>query len=404
MHAADASAAVARSLSSSRLSTWREPDLVIATGKAAASMAASLDAGVRGIVLLPRDAPAPSLPSGLRVLRADHPIPTAAGIAASREVLNRVRGLEGGQRLLYLVSGGTSSLFEVPAPGLDEAGVIEVYRLLLDCGAPIHELNVVRRALSAVKGGGLLRATAADILTLAISDVAGDDPATIGSGPTVAKDESPEAALAVIERFGLRGRLPQNVLQVLAAPRERPPILARDRGFHVICSVSRSIDAAAEEMRCRGYELIPPELARLEGDAVAAGASVAATIREALRVGAKRRAFVLGGETTLAVPAAAGRGGRNQHLAAYVAVRLEGVPGFALACGGTDGMDGRSEYAGGVVDGGTSSRVRAAGLDLDTSLRGFDTSTALAASGDVLRTGSTGTNVGDVLVAACSPG
>jgi len=367
-------------------------------------MASALGQTVRGIVLLPRGAPVPSLSVGLEVLRGDHPLPTPEGIASSLLILEAIGALRRGQRLLYLVSGGTSALFEVPSPGLDATCIRDIYRLLLDCGAPIHEMNVVRRALSAVKGGGLLRGTAADVLTLAISDVAGDDPATIGSGPTVVVEEPAEAALAVLERYGLRSRVSQPVLRALALQPERAPVRGRDAGFHVICSVATSVVAATVELKQRGYQLEAPDLSALAGDVTAVADAVARAIERGLHAGPGRRAFVLGGETTLRVPEPAGRGGRNQHLAASVALRLEGVPGFALACGGTDGVDGRSEYAGAIIDGDTPSRVRAAGLDLGLSLEAFDTSTALAASGDVLRTGATATNVGDVLVAACSSG
>jgi hydroxypyruvate reductase len=399
--AAEPRAAVERILLEPAYAQWRRPDLVIATGKAAASMARSMG-DVDGFVLLPHGEPAPDLARGLRVLRGDHPIPSEQGVDASRELLRAAAALGAGQRLLYLVSGGTSALFEVPRDGISVESLIEVYRLLLGSGATIGETNLVRRALSQVKGGGLAGvAAAAKILTLAVSDVAGDDPATIGSGPTVFVDEDPADARRVLERYHLWQRVPVDVRRLLARPALRA---ARPRAqaseYEVVCSIASSIEAARRDLSAKGYGLL--DEGRLEGDAAAAGTAVADAISRSLAA-YRPAALVMGGETTVRLPESAGRGGRNQHVAAVIANRLAGREGFACAVAGTDGIDGNSDCAGALIDGGTAARARAAGHDLAGALARFDTGTALETAGDALRTGPTGTNVGDLLVALVAP-
>lgn len=399
--AADGREAVVRALARAELSGWREPDFFIATGKAAAGMADALPKNVNGIILLPRAAPDPPPCAARRVLRADHPVPTPEGMAAAESVLAAARALGGSQRLLYLVSGGTSSLFEVPRAGVEPASLIGIYERLVTSGAAIGEINVVRRAFSAVKGGGLLRATEAEVLTLAMSDVPADDPAVIGSGPTVEVAESARDARVVLERRGLWNGLAPDLRAVLESPALGSPRRGRSAGFHIVSSAADAVRAASAELTRRGYALSSPPLPALSGDALAAADMVAETIlRERERPG--RWGLVAGGETTLAVPTGAGHGGRNQHLAAAVAARLAGVGGFALLCGGTDGIDGTGVFAGGLVDGGSAGRAEAAGLGLEHALASFATTTALEAAGDVLHTGATGTNVGDLLVAACT--
>jgi len=366
-------------------------------------MATALGSGARGVVLLPRRAPEPPNTPTWRVLRGDHPVPTPAGIAASEQVAKAAAELRPGQRLLYLLSGGTSSLFEVPCVGVSSTSLIEVYRLLLGSGAPIDEMNVVRRALSAVKGGGLLAATAADVLTLAVSDVAGDDPATIGSGPTVLVSADGSAARAVLERYDLWSRVAPDVREALDRPRPLAPGRGRSRGFHVVCSIADAVLGASAELARRGYARAPAPLTGLRGDVMVVAEAVNAAVAAGSRVPG-RRALVLGGETTLRVPERAGPGGRNQHLAAALAVRLAGHAGVSVVCGGTDGIDGTGEHAGAAIDGDSAARARAAGHDLVDALARFTTSTALDAAGDALCTGSTGTNVGDLLVAAWTSG
>ena len=248
----------------------------------------------------------------------------------------------------------------------------------------------------------MLRATAADVLTLAVSDVPGDDPATIGSGPSVEVGEQPDRARAVLERIGLWKTLPRDVR---AAVEERPaaaPVRARHVGFRVVCSVADAVNAASDELAERGYDVVT-DAGELDGDAGRAAGTIASRIERLLAERGERFAFALGGETTVQVPASAVSGGRNQHLAAGIALRLAAQGEFAVVCGGTDGRDGATAYAGAVVDARTASRAAQAGHDLARAIATFDTSTALVAADDVLQTGDTGTNVGDLVVAAGSP-
>jgi glycerate-2-kinase len=261
-------------------------------------------------------------------------------------------------------------------------------------------MNVVRRALSAVKGGGLARAAAAaSVLTLAVSDVLDDDPATIGSGPTVPVADDCAAARAVLERFGLWKSAGEDVRGALDAPAATLGAVPASNEMAIVCSAARSVAGARDALRARGYELPAPPLARLTGDAQDASRAVAAGIATQLERARGRWAFTLAGETTVSVPAEAGSGGRNQHLAACVAVALAGRRGFACVAAGSDGVDGNSLNAGAVVDGDTAARAAASGTDLAAAVRRFDTASALEAAGDALRTGATGTNVGDLLVA-----
>ncbi len=382
---------------------------VLATGKAAAGMARGVGPAARGAVLLPDGVEASGLGPGLRLYRGGHPLPNREGLEASRDILAAVSALKRDDRLLYLVSGGTSALFEVPDADVEVDDLITAYALLLGSGAAIAEINLIRRALSGLKGGGLARAAyPASVLTLAISDVAGDDPASIGSGPTVAANDSAGAALEALRRIGLEERLPPALLSRLAgsgravASASAQP--SRVEGYHVVASVAVSEDAACERLEQLGYELVAPPWSELEGDAFEAGMAIAAALQRRLQRSQGAVAFVVGGETTVRLPERPGDGGRNQHLAAVLAAALAGQSGFACMVGGSDGRDGTSAAAGGLIDGSTAERAREAGYDLRAALTAFDTGRALAAAGDAICTGPTGTNVGDVLVATiCTP-
>ena len=412
VRAASPAAAVERVLAARpEIRAGLDHTLVVATGKAAAAMVRGVGPAARGVILVPETTNCADLPAGIRVELGGHPLPTPEGIAASRAVVAAAERLTDRERLLYLVSGGSSALFEVPHAGIDDEEIIDTYALLLASGMPIGEMNCVRRALSAVKGGGLARAAeAAEVITLAVSDVPGDVAADIGSGPTVASEDPPDRALALCERYGLLGALPASVLVALRARAEQSPsartlVAAAPSGtaraapssFHVVVSASEAEDAAEERLEELGYSVIGAPVPRLTGDATEAAWALLAAI-DAER-GGSRRAFVVSGETTVRLPAVHGRGGRNQHIACILAGGLAGHDGFACVVGGTDGRDGESDAAGGLVDGTTAERAAAAGLPLDEAVERFDSATALAAAGDAVVTGPTGTNVGDLLVA-----
>jgi glycerate 2-kinase len=393
-----------------RCAEHRGPVVVVGAGKAAIAMTRAVAGVVRdrleaGLVIVPHGAGGEAGP--VAVAFGGHPVPDAAGAAATARLLALVRDAGPGTLVVFALSGGASSLLVAPAAGLtadDEAGVS---RALLASGADIAAMNAVRKHCSAIKGGGLARAArgAAALWTLALSDVAGDDPAVIGSGPTVPDPTTFADAAAVLARWLAPGDVPPAVAaHVAAGVARRVPDTAKpgDPAFAravtvVVGGNCDAVDAAARAACARGYavDVVPEPIA---GDAADAGRALAARLRAAPRE--RPAAVVAGGEPTVRVRPG-GRGGRAQHLALAAASALAGEPAVLLAAG-TDGVDGPTDAAGACVDGGTI--ARAAGVDPERALAATDSHRALLASGDLLRTGPTGTNVADVVVglrAAC---
>jgi hydroxypyruvate reductase len=295
---------------------------------------------------------------------AGHPLPDARSVAAGEQALAIARAAEAGDLLLMLISGGASALLEVPAAGLTIEDLRETVATLLRSGAPIHEINAARRQLSRVKGGQLAEATRASVVTLAISDVVGDDPAVIGSGPTVPAPGS-EA----------HGRCTTKVIGRL-----------RD-----------AIDGAARAASARGYatHVIPEPIV---GPARDAGRRLIAEALKVLRDRSGPVCVLAGGETTVTVTGQ-GRGGRNQECALAMAQALAGLDRHIVAASiGTDGIDGPTDAAGALVDPTTIARGRARGLDPDRHLDDNNSYAFFDALGDLVRTGPTGTNVGDLQI------
>jgi len=391
--------------------------VVLAVGKAAGAMARAaeralgrhLDAG------LAIDVSARARPRRLPLLLAGHPVPDARGLRAARAACALAEELGERDLLLVLLSGGASALLPAPVEGVGLADKARVTALLLAAGATIHELNVVRKHLSALKGGGLARLAApARVVCLALSDVVGDDLATIGSGPTHPDPSTFAEAIAVLKRRGVLSRTPAAVRRHLAAgarggrpetPKPGDACFARVH-TQVIGSGALSLAAAAREARRLGLRtrvLTAP----LAGEARDAAPALLAPLREWQRgAGPSSRPLCLlaGGETTVTVRGR-GRGGRNQELALAAVEALARFPGPAVvATLATDGRDGRSDGAGAVVDDTTLARGRARGLDDPAAvLARNDSATYLEAVGDQLRTGPTGTNVADVAALLASP-
>jgi glycerate-2-kinase len=401
----------------------RSPDsrtLVVAAGKAAAGMLRAFPVAPNAIALLPAGADASGVPSHASVLRGGHPYPTTEGCAATRRILSEASALGAGDRLLVLLSGGASALLEAPTDGIALDDLIASHRALALSGLAVASINLVRGCLSAVKAGGLAAAASpAMTTTLAISDVEHDDPAVIGSGPTV------PAALALPERCrralelvsGARVALPSSVLRFLeehARTDEPPPDRHGELDYTVIASVADAVRAAQDELARRGYRLVSRGAERLSGDTAGAADRVLGIIGMAGRAAATDRATaatraplqhaaVLGGETTVAVTSRdPGRGGRSLDLAARVALAIRGQDGVAVVCAGTDGVDGSSRAAGAVVDGASAERAEALGFPLHEAIAAFHTEPALEAAGDLVVTGPTGTNVGDLVVVVSS--
>lgn len=395
------------------------PDLVLAVGKAGAGMLRGarlvLGDATPAIVLLPDGVDAANLGAHTLVLRGGHPYPTAEGLLATERILSEVSGLAAHQRLLVLLSGGASALLEAPVAGLASDDLVATHRLLVGSGLPIVSINLVRGCLSAVKAGGLARIAApAEVTTLAVSDVEGDDPSAIGSGPTVV----PAASYA--ERCRLaETRVRQAGLVLPDAARRILETGARGAGaseptpesadYTVVASIADAVAAAESELISLGYRLsspIPLGTTRryLCGDTAQACAWIVDSLGQdgvappAEGVGTPV-ASVYGGETTVTITSPApGRGGRNLDLASRLALSLRGRADVVAVVGGTDGCDGSSKAAGACIDGDTAARAEHLGLPLGPAVSAFHTEPALEAAGDLLVTGPTGTNVGDLVV------
>jgi glycerate-2-kinase len=388
--------------------------VVAGAGKAAAGMGLAAEEVLAaritsGVLALPRGEN-PSF-RALTPVAAGHPLPDEGSERAARAVLALLAAADRETLVVFLLSGGASALLAAPAAGITLADKRAATERLLGAGAPIAGLNAVRKHLSAVKGGRLAAAAhPAAVLTLALSDVPGDDPGVIGSGPTAADPSTFADALAVIERHGGRAGFPGPALAVLESgagggagetPKPGDPRLARSE-LRVIGGNATALAAAAETAAALGW---PAEVAAAPvlGEAGKAGRRLAgaALHAQAALAARGRRCLLSGGETTVFVRGA-GRGGRSQELALAFAIAVAGRPGIELLSAGTDGRDGPTDAAGAVVDGATVPRASALGLDAAAFLERNDSHSFFSelerrAGGRVLlRTGATGTNVADL--------
>lgn len=401
---ADAGAAVAAACGREPLPL--APVRVLAIGKAASPMAAAaircLEAEGREIAggLVVGLEPRPPLATGVEVVAGDHPVPGTRSFAAARRLADEVGRHRPHELALVLLSGGATSLIAAPVEGVSEGELVSLFERLLASGADIGRMNAIRRRFLRWGGGRLAAALApGEVRCLAVSDVAGDDPATIGSGPCVADrwtaGEVLDAAvsLGVLDpplrswlAAGARGELPET-------PKPGDPRLARARTEVVLANRHALAAAAAAARRLgRSVEVVAEELA---GPAADAGVACAERL-----LAARADVVLWGGETTVALAPGSGLGGRAQELALAAAGRLEerGAVGIALLAAGTDGRDGPTDAAGAVVDAGSWARCAAAGRDPAAALHRHDAYPALDAAGDLLRTGHTGTNVRDVVI------
>lgn len=375
--------------------------VVVGAGKASAAMARALErlwpGELTGLVVTRYGYEVPC--ERIEVLAAAHPVPDAAGLAAAQRLLALVRGLSADDLVLALMSGGGSALLAAPLPGLTLEDEQEVNRALLRSGASIAEMNCVRRHISAIKGGRLAAAChPARVLTLCISDVPGDDPADIASGPTVADASRCEDALAIVRRYGLP--VSERVRAVLASGagesvKPGDPRLARAQ-TRLIATPFRSLEAAAALARAAGYSpLILGD--RLEGEARELGrvmAGIAASCARHASPLARPCCLLSGGETTVTLRGG-GRGGRNVEFLLSLAIALRGEPGVWAIAGDTDGVDGSEEIAGAVITPDTLERAAALGIAPRASLDDNDAHTFFGRLGDAVVTGPTLTNVND---------
>ncbi|PYD61015.1 glycerate kinase [Novacetimonas maltaceti] len=377
--------------------------VVVGAGKASAAMTAALeqawpDVPLRGVVVT-RDGHVATT-SRIRVMEAAHPVPDRRSEDAARAMLDAVRGLGPDDLVIALISGGGSALMELPAPGLTLEDMRALNRALLHSGADIGDMNLVRRHLSQVKGGRLACACApARVLTLAISDVPGDDPLTIASGPTVPDPTTPADALAVLRRRDIT--VPPQVIDALTRPAPVPAPPNPDNRYILISTPLMALEAAADEARCLG--LTPLIL----GDALEGESREAAIIMSGIAQSARHHdlpvagpaVLLSGGETTVSIRPAdgpPGRGGRNTEFLLSLALALRGQDGIWAIAGDSDGIDGTEDAAGALITPDTLSRARALGLDPRDFLRRHDSYSLFDATGDLIRTGPTLTNVNDI--------
>ena len=367
LRAVDGRASVNRFLREARLAA---PVEVFAVGKAASSMARgaqdALGSAVERMLVITKDGhtdPALDAVTGVTQLQSAHPVPDLRSFSNGAELEERVKGLREGILPLFLISGGSSSLVEALRDGVSLAEVQALNEHGLASGWDITTLNIARGRLSRIKGGGIARLLGERrALALFISDVPGDDPDVIGSG-----------------------------------------LLGRDAGIadgierHVVATIETAVRAAQDGARAHGlnFEAVST---RFDGDVAAVTAELLARLRSGDVDG-----IVWGGESTVTVPPQHGRGGRNTHLALSFARDLRAGEPWMLLAAGTDGTDGPTSDAGAIVDAQTIERAELGGCDVERAWREFDSGSALEAAGDLLHTGPTGTNVGDILIAIKQP-
>lgn len=367
---------------------------LLAVGKAAAAMTRGAlevlgDRFRDALVVTKHGHGDPGLAADPRVyqLEAGHPVPDAASLAAGAAVLEYLEALPPGEPLLVLLSGGASAVLEAPAPGVDGELLLAANRWLLGSGLPIHPVNRVRRGLSRLKGGRMAATLGGrETLVLAVSDVPGDRLESIGSGPLVAAVDPPGWDDLDLPPW-LRAALDH-------APPPPDPAAFQAIRHRLVASNRTARAAVAAAARNRGLPVTVHEVL-LEGDAATSGARVVADPRPGLQI--------WGGETTVRLPPVPGRGGRCQHLALAAALALDGRRDCWCLAAGTDGSDGPGEDAGALVDGDTVTRGRDAGRDPRVDLAAADAGTFLAASGDLVSTGPTGTNVMDLVLVFSAP-
>ena len=375
--------------------------VVVGAGKASAEMArvveANWDGPLSGLVVTRYGHSVPC--QKIEIVEAAHPVPDPAGVNAARRILRKVRGLTADDVVICLISGGGSALLSLPAAGLTLDDKQAVNRELLRCGATIAEINCIRKHLSAIKGGRLAVAAApAPVVTLAISDVPGDDPAIIASGPTVAAPTTYADAREMLARYG--AVVPDGIANYLQAEADETPkpgdLRLEQCQTILIARPQVSLEAAAEVVRQAG--IIPVILGdAIEGEAREVGKVHAAVAQQIARHGQPvtvPAVLLSGGETTVTM-LGTGRGGRNGEFALSLAVALDGAAGIhAIACD-TDGIDGSEDNAGAMVTPDTLTRAAAIGLNARNSLANNDAYGFFEPLGDLVESGPTFTNVND---------
>ncbi|MBA5800503.1 glycerate kinase type-2 family protein [Rhizobium changzhiense] len=374
--------------------------IVIGAGKGAAQMARALesiwDGPLEGVVVTRYGYGCET--EHVEIIEASHPVPDAAGLAASKRLVETVKDLSADDLVIALVCGGGSALLPSPPQGLTLEDEIALNEMLLASGAPISAMNLVRKHLSTIKGGRLAAATKARVVSLIVSDIPGDNPAHVASGPTVPDRSTRHEALEIIAQYGLE--LPQAAIDHLNsaaadAPLPGDPTFARN-SHHIIASAGVSLEAAAVLARAGGIEaaILSDAIEGESRDVALVHAAIAKEVSGRNRPFAKPVVILSGGETTVTLRSKGGKGGRNGEFALAAALAFDGYDIHLLAAD-TDGIDGSENNAGAFADGSTVKRLRAAGLDPRHILDANDSYSGFKAIGDLFETGPTGTNVND---------
>ena len=381
--------------------------LVVGGGKASGLMAVEVEAVLGrwisdGVVVVPEIQKFLPELKKVKFARSTHPFPTQKGVRATQRMLGVLDQSGTRDLVICLISGGGSALMPLPLEGVSVRDLADTTRLLLDAGAEIHEVNCVRKHLSQVGGGRLAeRARGAMVVSLVVSDVAGDELSSVASGPTVPDPTTYQEALRILKRRGIWERVPVAVRRAIVSGAEgrigetpkRGPAFGRVKNL-LVGSNRIACEAARASLRKSGYA-VSPVFGSAKGDARAMGARLARLVRKERR---QKWGSVWGGETTVTVRGK-GVGGRNQEVALAAAVGLRGSSGAVVVSFGTDGIDGPTDAAGAIVDSGTYARAKAKGLDPEGYLEDNDSHSFFRTTGGLLVTGPTGTNVNDVMIA-----
>ncbi|MDG5786170.1 glycerate kinase [Evansella sp. AB-P1] len=379
--------------------------VVIAIGKAAWTMANATknslgDQISKGVVITKYKHSQGEI-EGFQIMEAGHPVPDSNAIEGANEALKLVEGLTKDDHVIFLISGGGSALFEKPMEGVELEDIMDITNQLLACGADIVEINTIRKRLSAVKGGKFASLCShTNIFSIVLSDVIGDRLDSIASGPAHFDSSTSEEALAIIKKYNLD--IEDKIKEVLKI--ETPKKI--DNCETVITgSVTALCEAAGKSAEKLGYHSVVLT-STLECEAKEAGKFMAAIAKEIKETSKGRGSFqppcaiIAGGETVVRI-IGNGKGGRNQELALAAAIEIEGLEDTVLFSLGSDGTDGPTDAAGGIVDGKTVERLKAENILPEVYLDNNDSYHALKVSEDLIMTGSTGTNVNDVVVLLC---
>lgn len=391
---------------------------VLGAGKAAAQMAATVEAVLgterihRGLVITGPGYTG-AMPEKVSVLEGAHPLPGPSSESATHALLKLAEDVAPADLVLWLLSGGASAMLVAPVPGLALAEKQAVTQALLHSGATIDEMNAVRKHLSAVKGGRLAQRLApATVLTLAISDVVSGRPDVIGSGPTVADPTTYADALAVLDRYGLRGNVPPPVVRHLErgaagalpeTPKPGDACFAR-AATYVVGGPGAAAEAAARAALSTGVVRVEVLTDQLAGEARAVASVLGSILRYRPQARPRRpQVIIAAGEVTVTVRGH-GKGGRCQELAAALIPEIAGLPGCVVACAATDGRDFLDGVGGALVDGETAAVALEAGLRVEDYLQANDTHALHRRLGTLLEMGPTGTNVCDIIVCVLGVG